>query len=311
MRTTRSKKKKAENMKMKINEEGQDVEGDTTEKNVTEVESDSALTNVNRSLNGNGGTDRSDPMSKRQAVGNDDIEEGIKGNTTITSLVKEKDEVDGDSGGEGGGGETAGANIKSTMKQEDDESADDSKSKKENEDEDPVESAKPPAGESKGDGDEGEESKPGVENESGTTNTKDGDEEEIETKEANEDDSKAGTENVKTKGDDGGGPTLDKSDIQGKGDKDDTTMNEPENDKKESGGDNDGDKRDISPPKAKRKVDYDKLYPPDEVALEPCETPIHTPLPNDVLFGRGGLTNHHNGKKMFVCIYLLSLILSD
>lgn len=49
----------------------------------------------------------------------------------------------------------------------------------------------------------------------------------------------------------------------------------------------------------KTQEDFDKKYPAD-VYLQPAsDEPIETPTANDILFGRGGLTNHHPGNKKY------------
>ena len=45
----------------------------------------------------------------------------------------------------------------------------------------------------------------------------------------------------------------------------------------------------------RKMVYYDQKYPPDDGLLPPSDEPIETPEPEDILFGRGGLTNHHKG----------------
>mmetsp|Transcript_26511 Transcript_26511/g.40540 ORF Transcript_26511/g.40540 Transcript_26511/m.40540 type:complete len:834 (-) Transcript_26511:99-2600(-) len=45
--------------------------------------------------------------------------------------------------------------------------------------------------------------------------------------------------------------------------------------------------------------DFDKKYPAEVLMHPPSDVPIETPDANDVLFGRGGLTNHHPGNKKY------------
>ena len=51
-----------------------------------------------------------------------------------------------------------------------------------------------------------------------------------------------------------------------------------------------------TPKSPKKFVDYDKEYPPDDDILPPSVVPVDHVTSRDVLFGRGGLTNHHPGK---------------
>merc|ERR1712157_477415 len=45
--------------------------------------------------------------------------------------------------------------------------------------------------------------------------------------------------------------------------------------------------------------DYDKKYPVDMDLQPPSNVPIEKPSSHDILFGRGGLTNHHPGNRRF------------
>jgi len=51
--------------------------------------------------------------------------------------------------------------------------------------------------------------------------------------------------------------------------------------------------------------DYDEKYPAEGDLLPPSEMPVEKPTPNDILFGRGGLTNHHPGNRRFRDIVVL------
>jgi len=51
--------------------------------------------------------------------------------------------------------------------------------------------------------------------------------------------------------------------------------------------------------------DYDDKYPADVDMLPPSDMPVEKPTPNDILFGRGGLTNHHPGNRRFRDIVVL------
>jgi len=51
--------------------------------------------------------------------------------------------------------------------------------------------------------------------------------------------------------------------------------------------------------------DYDEKYPVDADMLPASVVPVDKPTPNDILFGRGGLTNHHPGNRRFRDIVVL------
>jgi len=53
------------------------------------------------------------------------------------------------------------------------------------------------------------------------------------------------------------------------------------------------------------KLSFDKKYLDIEYLISPSDTPIKTPTENDILFGRGGLTNHHAGNKRFRDLVIL------
>jgi len=50
---------------------------------------------------------------------------------------------------------------------------------------------------------------------------------------------------------------------------------------------------------------YDDKYPAEGDLIPPSDTPVEKPTPNDILFGRGGLTNHHPGNRRFRDIVVL------
>jgi hypothetical protein len=47
--------------------------------------------------------------------------------------------------------------------------------------------------------------------------------------------------------------------------------------------------------------DFERKYPPDLEMQPPNFTPIQNPNHTDILFGRGGLTNHHPGRLSNSC----------